>query len=279
MYRINFNTTCHIPMALCEEQMRANIKAAHPMLEERAPHDTPLAVVGGGPSVSEHLDELRKWEGDIWAINEGASWFARAMPNKNVWLFTVDPDPAMAEPRYTAGVERAILSSACPPGLFKALSGKDVRMFHCRTLEDMPDLFVAGGGRCSASRAVLQASWCGYRTVTFFGCEGSIGETTHTYRNDTKLSQMIVRAGERHYITTPDLYFNTEDLASDFRRFSDPMLPHGLKEKSGGLLRAMIEYPDSWEIVALSKSMRDYLDPYSEDRWTEEQIKNIRKAA
>ena len=34
-----------------------------------------------------------------------------------------------------------------------------------------------------------------------------------------------------------------------------------LKDRSGGLLGAMIEHPDTWEIVAYSAALRDEIDP------------------
>lgn len=278
-YRIEFKTHCLVSSEQVEKQMRQNISARWPVLEEREPHDIPLAVVGGGPSALDHLQELLDWPGDIWALNMGAKWLASHGRTERVWLFTVDPDHKIPWEEWTVGVERAIVSSACHPSLFWSMRGKEVSMFHCRSIEDMPELFVAGGGRCSASRAVLQASWRGYRCVTFYGCEGSLRTKTHAYRDEGKKNQMIVKAGDSYHITTPDLYFNTQDLVEDFLRFSNPDPKRGLKEKSGGLLRAMLEYPETWEIVALSESML-YLDPEARNnKWDSERVEQIRRAA
>lgn len=282
-HRFEFQATCIRSADVCEAQMRENIGAGWPLLEEREPHATPLAVVGGGPSAGQHLEELKEWRGDIWAINQSAAWLTHCAPKANVYLFTVDPDEAIAEPIFTAGVQRAILSSACHPSLYRALRGKYVRMFHCRLLEDLP-MMCLGGGRCSASRAVLQAAWQGYMSVTFFGCEGSLGgevlkdgtfvPVTHAYRQEHRANQFVVRAGGREYVTTPDLYMNTQDLVRDFTEYRNPdaASPYGLKEKSGGLLRAMLEYPDEWAVVALSTTMRDRLDPDATQRYIPQRV-------
>lgn len=233
----------------------ANIEAGWPELEHHEPRDVPLAVVGGGPSISEHLEELKEWKGDIWAINESASFLSHHAPKANVWLFTVDPDEAMAAPQFTAGVQKAILSSGCNPKLLEALRGKDVKMFHCKTIEGM-EIMILGGGPCSAARTPMQAAWQGYKSICYYGCEGSLGKTTHAYRNESRPRQMIIRAGGVDYVTTPDLYINTMYLAKEIEEYK-----FGLTEKSGGLLRAMLKYPDTWEVVALSEALKKMLDP------------------
>ena len=260
--RIEFSVVGLVSTETYDAQARENTAAAWPVLERRDLHDTPLAIVGGGPSTWDYLEELKEWKGDIWAINQSASWLSHYAPKANVFLFSVDPDEVLAEPIFTAGVQKAILGSGCHPKLFEALRGKDVRMFHSRPIEGM-ELTVLGGGPCSAARAHMQAAWQGYKTVTFYGCEGSFGATTHAYRNETRPNQMIVRAGGKDYRTTPDMYINTQYLAHEIRQYSSPdkSYPYGLKEKSGGLLRAMLEYPDTWEIVALSEAMKNRFDP------------------
>lgn len=255
-FRLEFKAVGLRTPEVTEKQMRANLEGGWPMLEERDAHDTPLAVVGGGPSAVEHLDELREWPGDIWAVNQSAPWLKKHAPKANVWMFTIDPDEALAEPQFTEGVDKAILSSACHPSVFEALKGREIRMFHCRRLDDMPELICLGGGRCAVARTPLQAAWQGYLSVTYFGCEGSLGDTTHAYRHEHRPNQFIVRAGGVDYVTTPDLCMNTEDLSEDLRTY-----PKALKEKSGGLLRAMVQHPDDWVVVALSGQMKDRLDP------------------
>lgn len=280
-YRIEFKTHCLVSTEIVEAQIRDSVAKVYPLLEPADPHEVPLAIVGGGPSAKDHLQELLDWPGEIWALNMGAKWLA-SHGRTDAILFTVDPDSRIPWSEWTQGVGRAIVSTACHSSLFEAMKGKDVRVFHCRHMEDMPEIVVLGGGRCSASRAVMQAAWRGFKNVTFYGCEGSIGESTHAYRHEEhKKSQMIIQAGDREYITTPDLYFNTEDLVRDFREQNspDPNHPYGLREKSGGLLRAMLEHPDTWEIVALSEAML-YLNPEAAaNKWDDERVNEIRRAA
>ena len=222
-------------------------------------HDTPLAVVGGGPSAGQHLEELKEWPGHIWAINQGAAWLAHVAPKAMVWMFTVDPDPLLAQPQWVAGVQRAILGLCVSPKLVEALKGKDVRLFDPHVSPDSEDGMTLAGGPSSVCRTFVPAMWMGYKTVTYFGCEGSIGDTTHAYRNETRDRQMVVRCGEQDFVTTPDLYLSTIALSKAIREYSSPNA--GLREKSGGLLRGMLEHPDTWEVVAYSEALAKTIDP------------------
>jgi hypothetical protein len=263
VFRPEFTTVGLVPEETYNEHALTNIGAGYPVITATAPHDVPLAIVGGGPSAAQALDELRAWPGHIWGINQGASWLAREAPGAMVWMFSVDPDPCLAE--WTSGVERALLGSSCHPKVFEALKGK-VQMFHTRIVPGVQELKADDGsgappitanlmGPSSVCRTFLPAAMLGYKDVTYFGCEGSLADRTHAYRHEHRERQMIILAGGVEYFTTPDYYITTRFLVSVMRRFPR------LKEKSGGLLRAMLMHPESWDVVALSGPLRDQVDP------------------
>ena len=255
-----------VPEEVYNEQARTNTASGIPFIEVVKAHDIPLAVVGGGPSVGKHLDELREWPGHIWAINQGASWFSHFMPEKLVWMFTVDPDHELAKPQWTAGVERAILGITVSPKLVEALKGKDVKFFNPH--EAPENEFHLAGGPSSVCRTFIPAICLGYKNVTYFGCEGSINvrrignsnqysvEATHSYRKESRPRQMIVKCGDEEFVSTPDLYLTTRTLAKIIQEY-----PLALSEKSGGLLRGMLEHPDTWEVVAYSEALAQCIAP------------------
>lgn len=271
-FRIAFSTVGLVSEETYVEYARTNTAAGWPEVSYAAPHDVPLAIVGGGPSAARSIDELKDWPGHIWGINQSATWLIAEGVKAPVWLFTVDPGDCLAD--WVTGVERAILGASCHPKLFEALRGKDVRLFHTRNIEGLthdneaptdgaeaPEIKCNLMGPSSVCRTFLPAAMLGYKDVTFFGCEGSIEEKTHAYRHEHRPRQMVIRAGELDYITTPDFYITTLFLVNVMREFGR------LKEKSGGLLRAMLEYPDTWEVVALSEELRDKLDPTSTETY------------
>lgn len=188
-----------------------------------------LAIVGGGPSIDDRLDELAAWDGDIWAINGAFQWCRRN--GIDAAFFTVDPLPETA--RHVGDAYRAVVSMQCNPLLFDALQWTDVEAF-----EPM------ASGATTATAAPIIAAEKGYRSVTFFGCESSFGDTTHAYGNRDLRSLMRVRCNGREFLTTPDMMMQAEFLGGLIREA--PMFA----ECSGGLLSAFIADPEIDVIAA-----------------------------
>lgn len=198
-----------------------------------------LAVVGGSPQVIHDIEELRAWNGDIWAINHTADWLASHGIAST--LFTVDP-VAIDSP-----VRKRLLATSCAPEMFT----EDTVAF------DMIETHPQGcaGGTSSATRAPWLALSMGYTDVSFFGCEGSYVNNDHVDRNEQVDRQLIVRAGGCDYITRPDYYVQCQEFAKLFAEFGCVF-----KNRSGGLLKAMLENPDTWEVVAVSPALKAHLE-------------------
>jgi hypothetical protein len=211
------------------------------------PNGGRLAIVGGGPSVAAHIDELRDWKGDIWAINWTGQWLSdHGVASK---LVTVDSSiNSIQKPRLNRG---ALLASCVSPSVFDEYH--DVECFDM--IEDDPNGIV--GGSSTACRIPLLAARMGYSEVHFFGCEGSFKEgQTHVYRNETKHKNYIkINAGGTVYLTRDDLYLQCESLADVIRSF-----PSVFKDRSHGLLKGMIENPETWEVVAISEELKKQLE-------------------
>ena len=188
-----------------------------------------LAVVGGGPSITDRVEELAAWDGDIWAINGAVGWCMRQ--GIDAVLFTIDPLPATA--KHATGVERAFVSVTCHPSLFDALQGADIEAFK-------PTLT----GATTATAAPIAAADKGYRSVTFFGCESSFGDATHVYGNRDVKNLMRVRCNGQEFLTTPDMMMQAEFLGELIREA--PMFA----ERSGGLLSACVADPEIDVIAA-----------------------------
>lgn len=249
-FRITFNGVSPVS----DEKLQANVRAnTAPFAQMAPPNGRILAVVGGGNSSRDCLEELKAWPGDIWAINATCAWLKTQ--GVNSVLFTVDPYETSNEvlDELVNGVESALLSTSCNPKIFARL--KNVKVFHTHGKED-EGLFIAGGSTsaCIAGNLALKL---GYRSITYFGCEGSwqMDQWSHCDRNE-KGDQLVIKAGGADYITNPQMMLQSEQLSNALRMFTD-----FYHERSGGLLRAMIENPETWEVVALSGSLRATLDP------------------
>lgn len=249
-FRLTFNMVGPVDAQKLLENVTVNT-ALMRMLDVKPPHGRKLAIVGGGNSAKSALDELRSWPGDIWAINATASWLAKN--GIKAKLFTVDP----IEPTTSAdGVEEAILSTSCSPDLVRAIP--KVYGFHTHGMD--PTGLFCSGGSSSAGIAAGLALKQGHRQMHYFGCEGSwdMGGWSHSDRDD-RGQQLIIRAGGRDYITNPQMMLQCEQLSHTMSA-----LPDMLIDRSGGLLRAMIEHLHTWEVVALSDELKKLLDPDGE---------------
>ena len=236
----------HVPVP--HDEMLRHVAHAHalglPFIGEVPPHDRPLAVVGGGPSIADHLDEVRGFA-DVWAIN-GACRFLREHGIDST-LISVDPCDFLAE--RVSGAKRAILATRCHPRVFGALEGADVQVFDL--VNDVPGGHIVS--TATAMMAFTVAPFMGYRRVVFFGCEGSYTKQTHAYMDEAELQdgRFTVEVDGRRFDTSPDLYMLTTGMAEIMRL----TVPGAFMDRSGGLLRALVECP-AHEIVAVSDSLR-----------------------
>lgn len=201
-----------------------------PSVQARAPT---LAVVGGGPSVAQHYEELRNWSGEIWAINGTYRWLASH--GVSCRFFSTDPLPGVAD--LCSGSD-AVLALRCDPGAFDAVAGAETV-----DIEDMPR------GPTTASCAPLLAAMCGFHQVSMFGCEGSFGETTHAYGTPRDVRLLKVACDGQEFLTSPQMMMQVEYLADIIRA-----APRFCADRSGGLLSACVSDPDI-DVLAASRSI------------------------
>jgi hypothetical protein len=190
-----------------------------------------LAVVGGGGSINEHVDTLRSWDGDVWAINGAWRWCSdRGIA---ATLLASDPHPIVLD--WAQGVTRALLETRIDPCVFELLKSADVTTFDYGAEPHN----IRGGGSTATCAPVL-AFRMGYREATFFGCESCyLPNATHAYFHEHRTDELVVECGGSFYLTAPDFYVQARELSMMVRE-----LPEFLREQSGGLLRAMVENED-----------------------------------
>jgi hypothetical protein len=231
--KINFTSLGCVPAADLARNEEYAWRLGFPKMEPAA---TPrLAVVGGGPSVADHADELSSWDGEIWAINGAFNWCLRH--GIDAAFFTIDPQPQTAA--HGRGAARAVLATWCHPNTFDALADAEISAVR-------PSMH----GATSATAAPALATGAGYREVTFYGCESSFGESTHVYGNRGIGSLMKVSCNGQEFLTTPDMMMQAEFLGELIR--SAPCF----RECSGGLLAAFIASPEI-DVIAATQRIHD----------------------
>lgn len=190
--------------------------------------ETPrLAVVGGGRSIEKCVDELKAFDGDVWAINGAFAWCQER--GIDAWFFTVDPTEKVVP--YCKNVGRAMVAMDCHPAVFAALSGAHVEAI------DLPE---DTHGPITATAAPIIGLKRGYREFLFYGCEGNFNGTTHAYGDDEASLDMLLRvrcAGET-FLTSADMAAGIEYLGEIIKGVP------GCKDMSGGLLAAYLREPN-----------------------------------
>ena len=157
--------------------------------------DSPLAIVGSGPSLSDHIDELRDWPGEVWAVN-GAYDFLLSVGLIADGMVAIDPLPGMAEYLQNPQPETCFyIASTCDPSVFDVLEGHNVQIWHGATEDNSvypADARPVYGGTTVVTRAPFLALMLGWRDITLFGVDSSYSEAGPycyqwgTYKEDIK---------------------------------------------------------------------------------------------
>lgn len=231
------------------EQLQAHVAANSHRTRVHFGRPSPLqvAVVGGGPSVADHLDELRNWKGPVWAVNNTAAWLAK----HGVSCTLVAVDPRYIHSEAHPDILGAYFATCCAPELFAAWP--DALAFDLS--EDAEGGII--GGTTTAARMPMLALKMGYTHVHFFGCDSSNADNgvSHADRDEVgRKDLLVVRAGAKDYVTTPDYYLQCQDLTAICKA-----LPEAFTCRSGGLFAAMLAH-DDWEVVAVSDSLKQAID-------------------
>lgn len=201
----------------------------------------PLAVVGGGPSIIDKLDEIREFDGEIWAINGAWRWLKdRGVESV---FFTVDQHPNLAN--AVDGVERAILAMCCSPALFNSLENAEVEALLVGGEHGTPT------GVTSATAAAYIAITKGHTQITYYGCESSYTDQQHAYPEVGHVEVIKVVCSGEEFTTKPAMMMQAEHLAAQISASGGV-----LKERSGGLLAACIRDPGI-DVIAGSRSLWD----------------------
>lgn len=203
-----------------------------------------LAVVGGGPSINRHIEELKAWDGTVWAVNGTINWCIDH--GIDAWFYTIDAAPLWRWVYPLERVKKVAIAIDCCPELFAHLAkfGAEITTLGC-----------ADGGPTSANSSDLLSIESGYHGgVTFFGCESSFEETTHAYAANPLPGWIDVRVGGKDFRTKPEFLEQAKIMSEVIRA-----VPSFYSERSGGLLSAMVEHGMEYELINISADVEQTL--------------------
>jgi hypothetical protein len=199
-----------------------------------------LAIVGGGPSIREHVAELRAWYGTIWAVNGAINW---CIDNGiDAWFYTADSSPIANWTYDLSRVRRAVLAPDCSPEMVEHLQTFGAEITLTAPLESGPT---------SANASDFLSIDAGYDKVVYYGCEGSFDyDDTHAFASFPIPDWVVVELGGERYRTKAEFISQSIMLSNILTAF-----PQVYSEKSGGLLRAMVEHGPDYDVYMVSNNL------------------------
>jgi hypothetical protein len=162
-----------------------------------------VCIVGGGPSVVDHVETIRNWDGDVWCVNGALGWLAGLGITPDVMVM-LDAEDAMVDLLETIPeATEYYIASTCSPKVFDRLADRMVSIWHeaANDLSPPSGHYVVPGGSTVLMRSPNLAYMQGWRDVHLFGCDCSYADTTHAYGGTLPQGCIRVRVGQRVFVT------------------------------------------------------------------------------
>ena len=209
---MNIDTVCNTPDEVLFAHVAENSRRGVPWVRSVPAHDGQAVLVGGGPSVSQWLDEIRyrKAQGQtIFALN-GAAKYLNEQGVEADHLVVVD-----AREQNTAFIgyaKHSLLASQCHPALFDKAGAvtlwhqeypDDLERFDASLPEERPAHALIGGGTTVGLSAMALVYALGFRKLHLYGYDSSHGEATHAYpQHDPQGVNCVVTVAGKKFRTS-----------------------------------------------------------------------------
>lgn len=233
------------------EQLATNLVSSLcrglPTLDFGQPIPQMVALVAGGPSAKNYLDELRRWDGYVVAVNGAHDWLLDNGITPDA-MIVMDGLVAVADLVQRATDETTYLvASSCAPEVFDALEGKRVILWHVMQNDDGNGLLVCGGPSV-VTRAPYLLYMMGFRELHIYGADSSIsGLQSHVYENGLLAKdRLAVRAGNEVFISTAALVLQAEYLWTLKTEMPDDL---NMEVHGYGLAKAIIDAKGDFEVI------------------------------
>lgn len=224
----------NVPLDQIRKQIKHSATLDLPRLTSKPPHDTPVAIVGGGPSLSDPIT-LAQLNRDfsagckIWALNATYDWLLEhgLVADAHVIL---DARVDNAGFLHNSHKETTYyISSQCNWAVFDKLARARSRPKVIRMdLDTMGDC-----GTTVGTHAILASFVEGFRDIHLYGFDSSYREDAgHAYRQGMNDSERVVEAhiGDRVFKAAPWMVRQAQDfegIARDIVAAGGRIIVHG----------------------------------------------------
>ncbi len=226
----------------------SSLRRGLPTLDFGQPIPQKVALVAGGPSAKNYLDDLGNWDGYVVAINGAHDWLLDndIIPDA---MIVMDGLASMADYVQRANDETTYLvASSCASEVFDELEGKRVVLWHVMQDDSKGQGLLVCGGPSAVTRAPYLLYMMGFRELHIYGADSSIsGIQSHVYKNGLLAKdRLTVRVGSEVFISTGALVLQAEYLWTLKTEMPDDLAMdvHGY-----GLAKAIIEADGDFEVI------------------------------
>jgi len=188
------NTVAATPADISKQNIPVNIARGHtrlhmlPEFQKVKGENVPIALVGGGPSIKDTIDEVRSFR-HVIACGSSHDYLVESgiVPE---YCAICDPDPIMANYLRKPQTEtKYLVASSSDASVFDALAGMQIVLWHCAPVDKEfmdevdPGWHMVGGGCTVGLRAISISIVLGYTNIHFFGFDSCLGEdgSHHAY--------------------------------------------------------------------------------------------------
>lgn len=199
-----FEIDCVADVGLRQQYIDSAIARGLPRVTARARRRGKVAIVASGPSVTEYVDLLKSFDGEIWGINRSVEWM-RHRGIKPTAFIGIDPEWFLKECLPEPPKELTYyLGSQVHPCVFDWLKDCNVKLWFLADSEVKlpPDAYPIFGGSTALSRAPNLAYALGYREVHIFGGDSSFTHKTHVHGGDLPANWIPVELNGEMFRTT-----------------------------------------------------------------------------
>ncbi len=224
-----YELDCVFSPELRQSHMDAAVARGLPTCTVRPVRNGKVAVVGSGPSVTEYVDVLRAWDGEIWGINGSFAWM-RHRGVKPTGFVGLDPEPVLLD--YLADIPYDVvyyMATQVHPSVLDHLAGKNVQLWFNsdRDVKFPHGAILVPGGTSCMGRAPYLACMLGWQAVHLFGCDSSFTHKTHVHGGDIPPNFCFVESCGQLFKTTRVMFHQACDLVVLVQNFPGTIAVHG----------------------------------------------------
>lgn len=188
------NTVCDTSLDKCFDNIAYNMKRPNKWFHEmkvfgQPKEDIPIALIGGGPSVKNYIEEIKNFPGPVVICGSAHDYLVEQGVQAQ-YCVLCDPDPITADYiKKPLGNTIYLVATQCDSVVFDKLKFNAVYKWHCYNndhdrFKQVDPTFQAIGGGCTVGlRSLSLAIMMGYKNIHFYGFDSCLGSNKehHAY--------------------------------------------------------------------------------------------------